>query len=389
MIDKTSETLGEALRRQGVSRRQFLKFCTATASLLALPATMSSAIAEALVAARRQSVIWLSFQECTGCTESLTRAYQPSLEQLILGMLSLDYHHTLQAVSGEAAEQARQQALQAADGKAIVVVDGAIPLNDHGACCTVAGISSLQLLQDCMAHASTVIAVGSCAAFGGLPAAAPNPTGAVSVEKLMHEGKIRPAPLINLPGCPPVPEVMAGLFAYLITFGKIPDLDELNRPLMFFGESVHQRCSRLGFYQQGKFARSFDDRGARNGWCLYELGCRGPLTYNACTRLGWNGNSSYPMHSGHPCIGCSEPDFWDRDGFYSPLPIQPAVANMSGRDLYNSHCVYCHSSDPSVLRTPAERIPALLNEDAVRAHGFSLDDQAVRALVDYVEASRK
>jgi hydrogenase small subunit len=350
---------------------------------------MAATIAEKLAAARRRSVVWLSFQECTGCTESLTRAYQPAIEQLILGMLSLDYHHTLQAASGQQAEQARVEALRDANGAAILVIDGAIPLNDNGACCTIAGISSLQLLNESLAHASTVIAVGSCAAFGGLPLAAPNPTGARSVQQLMASGQVPRRPLINLPGCPPVPEVMAGLLAYLLTFKRLPDLDELNRPLMFFGESVHQRCARLHFYQQGLFAKSFDDQGARNGWCLYELGCRGPVTYNACTRLGWNGNTSYPMHSGHPCIGCSEPDFWDRDGFYTPSRLQPLSAATEGRDIYDSHCVYCHSSDPATLRSPAEKIPDLLNADAVRAHRFELDDRAVKALVDYVKESRR
>jgi len=389
MPHKPAATIGAALQQQGISRRRFLKYCSATASLLALPPLMAERIAEALAASRRRSVVWLSFQECTGCTESLTRAYQPSIEQLILGMLSLDYHHTLQAASGQQAEQAREQALAAANGDAILVVDGAIPINDQGACCTIAGHSSLQLLQQSIAHASSVIAVGSCAAFGGLPLAAPNPTGARSVEQLMAAGDIPRKPLINMPGCPPVPEAMAGLLAYVLTFKRLPDLDELNRPLMFFGESVHQRCARLHFYQQGLFAKSFDDHGARNGWCLYELGCRGPVTFNACTRLGWNNNTSYPMHSGHPCLGCSEPDFWDNDSFYRAPVLQPVAAGSEGRDIYDSTCVYCHSSDPATLRSPAEKIPQLLSGDTVRAHRFKLDDRAIRALVDYVKASRQ
>ncbi|MCW8956468.1 MAG: hydrogenase small subunit [Gammaproteobacteria bacterium] len=382
-------TIGEELLQRGISRRRFLKFCAATASLLALPPTMAPVIAESLAATRRRSVIWLSFQECTGCTESLTRAYHPSIEQLILGMLSLDYHHTLQAASGHAAELARTQALKASKGQTILVIDGSLPLAAGGACCTIAGMSSVDLLAQCITDASIVVAVGSCAAFGGLPMATPNPTAAVSVAKLMRTGKIPHKPLINLPGCPPVPEVMAGLFAYLLTFKRLPDLDELNRPLMFYGESVHQRCSRLHYYQQGKFAKSFDDEGARNGWCLYELGCRGLTTYNACTKLGWNGDTSNPIHSGHPCLGCSEPDFWDHDGFYSPAIIDTAAAISDGRDVYNNHCVYCHNNDPAKLRTPVDKIPELLNSDAVRAHRFNLDDEMVKTLVEYIKESRK
>jgi len=103
MVDTNNRTLGETLRRNGVSRRGFLKFCTATASMMALPPSMVPAIAASLEKARRPSVIWLSFQECTGCTESLTRSHSPSLENLIFDHISLDYHHTLKTAYGQAA----------------------------------------------------------------------------------------------------------------------------------------------------------------------------------------------------------------------------------------------------------------------------------------------
>ncbi len=112
---------------------------------------------------------------------------------------------------------------------------------------------------------------------------------------------------------------MAGTIAYLITFGKLPDLDELKRPKSFFGETIHDRCYRRPFYDKGLFAKSFDDEGARRGWCLYELGCKGPVTYNACPTVKWNGGVSFPIQSGHGCLGCSQPNFWDKGGFYHPL----------------------------------------------------------------------
>ena len=385
----SSDQLLQVLQQRGVSRRLFLKYCASTAALLGLPLSQVDQLAHALEKAQRRSVVWLSFQECTGCTESLTRAYQPSIEQLILDILSLDYHHTLQAASGRAAEAARVEALRAAKGQAILVVDGSIPLNDHGACCTIAGRSSLDLLKESVAACNTVVAVGSCAAFGGLPMAQPNPTGAQSMEQLMQSGQLPKRSLINLPGCPPVPELMAALLSHLITFKKVPELDELNRPRMFYGETVHQRCSRLHFYEQGKFAKRFDDEGARKGWCLYELGCRGPVTYNACTRIGWNNNTSDPIRSGHPCLGCSEPEFWDHDRFYTPVQLDVNVAGAQGKDIYDSHCVYCHSDDPNSLRTATEQIPAKLNRDAVRAHRFELDEASIRALQDYIRESRK
>ena len=126
--------------------------------------------------------------------------------------------------------------------------------------------------------------------------------------------------MINIPGCPPIPDAMTGTVAHILSFGKLPELDDLKRPKAFFGETIHDRCYRRPFYERGLFAKSFDDDGARKGWCLYEVGCKGPVTYNACATLKWNGGVSFPIQSGHGCLGCSEPDFWDKGGFYRPLP---------------------------------------------------------------------
>lgn len=308
-------TLGEQLAARGISRRAFLKYAAYTASLMALPPSLASAMAEGLASARRQSVIWLSFQECTGCTESITRSYNPTLEDLIFNFISLDYHHTLQAASGHAAEEARLAAMEENKGKYIVVVDGSVPLNQDGSYSTIAGISNLQMLEETVENAFAVIAVGTCAAFGGLPHADPNPTGAVPISEIVTN-----KPIINISGCPPIPEAMTGTISYLLSFGKIPELDALGRPLAFFGETIHDRCYRRPFYERGMLAKSFDDEGARKGWCLYELGCKGPIAYNACATQKWNGGVSFPIQSGHGCLGCSEPDFWDKGGFYQPLP---------------------------------------------------------------------
>lgn len=307
-------TLGQNLLSNGVSRRTFLKFCSTVATAMALPPTAATAMAEALSKASRQSVIWLSFQECTGCTESITRSHKPSLESLIFDFVSLDYHHTLQAASGDAAEHAREEAMKAHKGKYILIVDGAIPTKDDGVYSTIAGITNLQMLKDVAADAAAIVSVGTCAAFGGLPKASPNPTGAVAVGDI-----IKDKPIINIPGCPPVPVVMTGVLAHVLAFG-IPELDHLGRPVAFFGESIHDRCYRRPFYDKGLFAKGFDDEGARKGWCLYEVGCKGPVTYNACATVKWNNGTSFPIQSGHGCIGCSEPNFWDKGSFYSALP---------------------------------------------------------------------
>ena len=305
-------TLGDVLRSQGVSRRAFLQFCSATASLMALPAGTTSAMAEALAAARRPSVIWLSFQECTGCTEALTRSHAPTIENLLFNFISLDYHHTLQAAAGDAAERALEEAQHANKGKYLVLVDGSIPLLEY--CSTVAGHSNKETLEHVCADAAAVINIGTCSAYGGIPMAKPNPTKAVATGDI-----IKDKPIINVPGCPPMPLAITGVIAQYLTMGKLPEVDHLGRPVAFFGENIHDRCYRRPFYDRGQFAETFDDEGARKGWCLYKLGCKAPVAYNACAHVKWNNGVSFPIQSGHGCIGCSEPGFWDMGGVYESV----------------------------------------------------------------------
>ncbi|WP_068111167.1 hydrogenase small subunit [Tropicimonas marinistellae] len=308
----SSPLLPKMMKAHGVSRRSFLKYCASLTSLMALPPAMAPRIAHALETAPRPSVIWLSFQECTGCTEAITRSSAPSLEELIFDSISLDYHHTLQAASGYAAEQAREEAMKEHHGKYLVIVDGSIPLDEPGFS-AIAGISNLDMLKETAEGAAAIVSVGTCAAYGGLPQANPNPTGAVAVSDI-----IKDKPIINVPGCPPIPMVMTAVLAHYLTFG-IPDLDELGRPKAFFAESIHDRCYRRPFYDKGLFAESFDDAGARAGWCLYKLGCKGPTTKSVCATVKWNDSTSFPIEAGHGCLGCTEPDFWDNGGFYKPL----------------------------------------------------------------------
>lgn len=313
--DFSHQTLGEVLRSQGISRRSLMKFCAATASMMALSPALIPTIAKALEQAKRPSVIWLSFQECTGCTESLTRAHTTTIESLIFNAISLDYHHTLQAAAGSDAEAAREAAMTENYGKYLLVVDGSIPLGNPGYS-TIAGISNLDMLIETAKGAAAIIAVGTCASYGGIPHANPNPTGAVSVSEI-----IKDKPIINVPGCPPIPVVITGVLTHFLTFGAIPELDHLGRPKVFYRETIHDRCSRRPFYDKGLFAESFDDEGAKKGWCLFKLGCKGPTTYNVCATTKWNDGTSFPIEAGHPCLGCSQPDFWDGGGFYKALSI--------------------------------------------------------------------
>ncbi len=321
----TQDSLGKILKNHGVSRRGFIKFCSTLTSMLALHPGMAAKVAESLEKVQRPSVIWLHFQECTGCTESLTRSHAPTIESLIFDYISLDYHETLFAAAGDAAEKAMHEAMQANKGKYLLVVEGSIPLDNPGYS-TVAGHSNLEVLQKTAKDAAAVIAVGSCASFGGLPNADPNPTGAVSVSDI-----IKDKPVINISGCPPIPVVITGVLAHFLTFGVLPELDNLGRPKTFYANTIHDRCYRRPFYDKGLFAETFDDEGAKKGWCLYRLGCKGPTTYNACATVKWNDNTSWPVEAGHGCLGCSEPRFWDAGGFYKALSIPDSdVRNMAG-----------------------------------------------------------
>ncbi|RDH81692.1 MAG: Ni/Fe hydrogenase [endosymbiont of Galathealinum brachiosum] len=387
------------LSQQGVSRRSFLKYCAAMASLLALPASAIPALSEKLRHAVRPSVIWLSFQECTGCTESLTRSHAPTIEELMFDYISLDYHHTLQAASGEAAEQARIDTMNHSYGKYLLIVDGSIPIANGGVYSTIAGRTNLDILKECSAGAAAVIAVGSCAAFGGLPAAEPNPTGATSVASLMDMKLIAEKYLVNIPGCPPLPVAISGVLAHYLAFDKFPALDELKRPVNFYGNTVHERCSRYHFYKEEKFAESFDDEGARKGWCLYKLGCKGPVTHNACAVHKWNKGTSFPVESGHPCIGCSEPDFWDRGGLYQSMddiafafkPVNETTdsAVEEGRNLYQDNCVYCHSTNASEFEVDAENISKLLRDNSIRAHRrLEFSNDQIKILEAYLKSTK-
>jgi hydrogenase small subunit len=294
MADK--DTLVEHLERQGISRRTFLKFCSLTASSLALPTVAARAIAQTLSTTPRPTVIWVSGQECTGCSESILRSFEPTIESLILSEISLDYHNTLMAPSGTAAEASRLQAI--AQGGHVVVVDGSIPLNDDGAWSIIGGRSVLDVVQESVASAGLIIAIGNCAAFGGIPKADPNPTAARGVDELIQSGQlVTSAPLVNLPGCPPIPEVMTGVIVHFLTFG-LPPLDALKRPTVFYGQTVHDTCTRKPAFDAGFFATSFVERrhqlpDAVGTWLSRLLGARllGPDIYGhrrqglLCTRV--------------------------------------------------------------------------------------------------------
>jgi len=291
----------------GVSRRDFIKFCSAVAAAMGLPLGMGEKIAEAVTSPKRPPVLWLSAQECTGCTESLLRATHPTLEKLILELISLDYHETLNAGAGHQAEEARITSMKENKGKYILVVDGSIPVKDGGIYCKIAGKTALSLLEEMGSQAAAVIAIGSCASWGGIPSADPNPTGATPAHVVLKNKGIT-TPVVNIPGCPPNPYNFLSTVLYFLTFKKLPELDDQARPKFAYGRIIHENCERRPHFDAGRFAVQFGDEGHRKGYCLYKLGCKGPETFNNCSiqLFGDVGSASWPVGTGHPCFGCSE-----------------------------------------------------------------------------------
>lgn len=294
--------------RLQVSRREFVKFCAGVAATLGLPASMAPRIAEAVEhrveqAATRPAVIWLSGQECTGCTESLLRSNHPTVERLIMDMISLDYHYVLAAAAGHQVNAAKKASMKANKGNYLLVVDGAVPTKDGGIYCKIAERPFIEHVQEAAEHAAAIISIGSCAAWGGIPASGPNPTGAVGVGEVLP-GKT----VINVPGCPPNPYNFLSTVIHFLTLGTLPELDQYGRPTFAYGRLIHEHCERRAHFDAGRFAKRFGDEGHRQGWCLYKLGCKGPETYANCPVIlyGDVGSGSWPVGTGHPCFGCSE-----------------------------------------------------------------------------------
>ncbi|PLX80436.1 MAG: [Ni/Fe] hydrogenase small subunit [Desulfuromonas sp.] len=311
------ETLRKAEAR-GVSRRDFIKFCTATTATLALPMTLVPKVAQA-VEDNRVPVIWVEYQSCSGDSEAFLRSNQPTAGDIILDFISLEYSEVVMAAAGHLAEEAKHAAMKKYAGKYVLVVEGSIPTGDGGVYCTTGGISAVDSCKELVKNAAATICVGSCSSFGGIPAAAPNPTGAVSVMDLVPG-----APIINLPGCPVNAQNFTATVVHFLTFGSLPATDRLGRPKFGYGKRIHDNCERRGHFDAGQYAEAFGDAAHRDGHCLYKLGCKGPETFHNCPTVRYNEGVSWPVMSGHGCIGCSEPQFWDTmTPFYRRLPKVP------------------------------------------------------------------
>jgi hydrogenase small subunit len=220
------------------------------------------------------------------------------------------------AAAGRQAEDALQAAMRENAGKYLLVVTGSVPLADGGIYVTIGGRTAKAVLEEAAEGAAAILAVGACAHWGSVQAARPNPTGAVGVAEV-----IKDKPVVNIAGCPPIADVITATVVHFLSFGRLPAVDADGRPLFAYGKRIHDQCPRRAHFDAGQYVETFDDDNARRGWCLYHVGCKGPATFSPCPIFEWNSGTSWPIGAGHPCIGCTERNFWDTmTPFYDRLP---------------------------------------------------------------------
>lgn len=309
-----------------VDRRGFLQIISMAAASVGLSGSVAAQMAEAATQGLKPSVVWLHFQECTGCTESLLRTSHPAIGELILDLVSLDYHETLFAAAGHQAEAALKKTMEDHAGKYICVVEGAIPTKEDGIYCQIAGRTAKAMLEEVAEQAGAIIAIGSCASWGGIPSAAPNPTGATGAPMILA-GKT----VVTLPGCPANPYNFLGVALQYATLGTLPALDDKGRPMFAYGRTIHEHCPRRAHFDAGRFAERFGDAGHREGYCLYKLGCKGPATHANCSTLSFGEvPDAWPIGLGHPCVGCTEQTLV----FNEPIHATVDIARPTPPDTY-------------------------------------------------------
>ncbi|MDD5448393.1 MAG: hydrogenase small subunit [Actinomycetota bacterium] len=321
-----------------VTRRQFLKHAGATAALLGLSEAMAPQLAKALqeLASGKPPVIWIQGQNCTGCSVSFLNSSYPMVAELVLDKLSVRYHPTIMAAAGSKATEAIEATAKELKGQYVLVVEGPIP---NGEFCTFGlgkGTKDLmgnavpkdkpieEWMNELVPGAAAVIANGSCASFGGIPAANANVTGATPVEKVV--AKIdRKKPVINVGGCPSHPDWVVGSVMNALLWiqgvkGK-PDLNMWKEDKTFFGKLIHENCERRAAFDAGLFLEDWNDYNPDMKLCLFKLGCKGPVTYADCPTRRWNTAVSWCVGSNAPCQGCASPDFYKGlSPLYQPLP---------------------------------------------------------------------
>ncbi|RKY89514.1 iron hydrogenase [candidate division KSB1 bacterium] len=317
----------------GLTRREFLELMgrgTVTVGVAGVTACASKtggsewvapvkkSLEEKAVKAGNLPVLWIQGQSCAGCSISTINTVYPEIAEVLTETISLEFHPNIMASAGDLALKILTDAETNKKGKYVLVVEGSIPTKENGIYSTMGEsngkhITAKEWVERLGANAQAVLSVGTCAAFGGIPSGTPNPTGAMPVYKIIPK-----ATVINIPGCPCHPDWVVGTIAHVLLFG-VPELDEEKRPKLFFGKLVHDQCERRGYFDEGKMAKDYgDDEG-----CLFELGCKGPISHCDVPIRSWNNKVNWCIQCGSPCIGCTEPTFPDHEGegLYSVLPV--------------------------------------------------------------------
>jgi hydrogenase small subunit len=313
-----SENVGKLegmLAKRGISRRQFLQFCSAVAVALGLSEAFAPTVQEVLAdgvvgkaSGRLAPVIWLELASCTGCTESFAQVDTPDIATVVLELISLNYSETLSAGAGYSLEEAKAQTIAA--GGHIVVIEGALMEGWNGDALRIAGERGTDIVLHAIHNAAAIVCAGSCSVDGGWQAAKPNPGGAIGIQNFLNKalaaGKIDVIPpIINIPTCPSNPEHMVTVLVDVLLLGTPPQLNRDNKPSLIFDQFIHDNCPRRGHFENGRFVYQFGSKEERLGYCLYAMGCKGPQTKSNCPIVRWNRRVSWCVEAGAPCIGCA------------------------------------------------------------------------------------
>lgn len=286
-------------------------------------------------------VVWIQTGTCTGCSVSVLNSVSPTIKNVLIDEIlpgkhiNLKFQATVMAGEGDAVIKVLEDMSKKGKNGYLLVVEGAIPIKDNGIYGTLGEKDGKPLpmivwVEELAKNAMAIVALGTCAAFGGIAAGAPNPGGYVGTDDFLKSRKIA-KPLINVPGCPPHPDWFVGTVASILLQGlpKAEELDEFKRPKAFYGKLIHENCPRRAYFDEGKFARKFGEPG-----CLNELGCKGPVTYADCPLRLWNHGTNWCIGAGSPCIGCCEPGFPDLMApFYQKLTdvALPSIGGVQRR----------------------------------------------------------
>jgi len=305
----TTDNLESAMESLDIGKHEVNSWISMVTANMQLHPSFEQVVDGALCNLNKVPIIWLELSDCSGNSEAFIKSTNPAIEDLIFDYVSLDYHELIMTASGDQSETILEDIITNQKGEYILIVEGAVPLGLDGKYLRIGpqGETGLELLQKCAKDAALVISVGSCALDGGVVAAYPNPTEAVGVAEALDRKDI-----INLPGCPVNPTNIVGTLLSYLMFEELPPLDKFNRPLWAYEGRVHDNCERRGHYELGEFVKEWGDSGAKKGYCLFEMGCKGPYANVNCPTMKFNAGTSWPVQAGHGCMGCTEIGFFDK-----------------------------------------------------------------------------